>query len=53
MRDPDRLVRCAQGLRSENGENSEYDRALVELVQLVLGISTEEADYRVRQGTDA
>lgn len=37
----------AQGLRSEDGENPEYDRALVELAQRILGTGHEgrEADH--------
>lgn len=35
------LVRLARDLRSEQGENKEYDRALVELVTDALGVSME------------
>lgn len=36
-----RLVRTASDLRSEHGENPEYDRALVELVNDLLGLSSD------------
>lgn len=36
-----RLVRTASWLRSEHGENPEYDRALVELVNDLLGLSSD------------
>ena len=38
-----RLVQLARGLRSEHAENSEYDRALVELVADFLRVGTESA----------
>jgi len=37
-----RLVIEARGLRSDDGENPEYDRALVELVTRVLGLGHDE-----------
>lgn len=38
-----RLVDEARMLKSENGENPEYDRALVELVTTMLGLSMDDA----------
>ena len=36
------VLDCAAGLRSEHGENPEYDRALVEMSMQLLGISEDE-----------
>jgi hypothetical protein len=36
------LVDAARGLRSEHGENPEYDRALVELVAHAVGMGADE-----------
>lgn len=41
---PERFVdalNAARGLKSEHGENSEYDRALCELISDVYGLSRE------------
>ena len=42
MIDRDELIRCAKNLHSEDGENPEYDRALVELVREVTPFSRKE-----------
>ena len=42
MIDTGELIRCAKDLHSEDGENPEYDRALVELVQGVTPFNREE-----------
>lgn len=34
------ILETASGLKSESGENVEYDRALVELVSSLIGYST-------------
>jgi hypothetical protein len=36
------LIKLARGLKSEEGENKEYDRALVELVTDAAGLSMDE-----------
>lgn len=41
-----RLIREARDLRSETGENPEYDRALVELVGRCMGLSASEEQHR-------
>jgi len=38
------VIRMAKGLLSEDGENSEYDRAIVELVIDVCGLSQQDFD---------
>lgn len=43
-----RLVSLARDLRSDEGENFEYDRALVELVTAVLGVDPDDRDVVVR-----
>ena len=40
----DRLIEEARSLKSEDGENTEYDRALVELIIAVLGLSQQQFD---------
>ena len=39
-----RLLRIAADLMSEEGENSEYDRACVEIACTMLGVSTDARD---------
>lgn len=36
------IITVARDLRSEDGENPEYDRALVEMTTRLLGLSHEE-----------
>lgn len=38
----ERLIREARDLRSEHGENPEYDRALVELTSRTLGLTEDD-----------
>ena len=38
------IVRQARGLRSEDGENPEYDRALVELTARLLGLTDDDLE---------
>lgn len=38
------VIEAAKSLRSVNGENPEYDRALVELTALILDVPVEEQD---------
>ena len=45
----DELVFCARTLISEDGENPEYDRALVELVRDVTPFTREEVTKILRQ----
>jgi len=40
----DRLIEAAKGLKSEDGENAEDDRALVELILDVAGMSQQRFD---------
>lgn len=40
-----RLLRCAAGLLSEDGENPEYDRAITELTCEMLGLNTDAKDH--------
>ncbi len=41
------LVGTASDLLSENGENPEYDRALIELVGICLGFSPADQRYSI------
>jgi len=46
------VLRIARGLRSERGENPEYDRALVEMTGDLLGIAHDLArDLVLGEGT--
>jgi hypothetical protein len=40
-----RLIKNARDLKSDRGENPEYDRALVELVGTSLGVSMDDREY--------
>ena len=42
--DRDAVIAVAHGLRSEEGENSEYDRALVEMAAYLLGVGPRDND---------
>lgn len=42
-----RLVLCAADHLSDEGENAEYDRAVVELVADTLGLGTEDYERQV------
>ncbi len=46
MVEDQRIINQARILKSDNGENKEYDRALVELVSYTLGIQLEES-YKI------
>ena len=41
------LAEIARDLRSESGENIEYDRALVELVGMAMGVPLQDGGYEI------
>ena len=49
FKDSHNIIMAAAGLLSEEGENSEYDRALVEVTCTLMGLSVEENRKRVEQ----
>lgn len=44
-----RITSVARSLRSDDGENPEYDRALVELVMYTVGVSPDDRPVVVRE----